>query len=366
MPAPPNPMSLLAEVTYRCPLQCPYCSNPLHLSCYAQELDTSVWLRVLREAAGLGVIQVHFSGGEPLIRKDLPEMVAEATRLDLYSNISTGATVASEAVLMGLKDAGLDNVQVSLLDSNPHGNNWLGGSESFEMKRAAVQIARRLGFPVTLNVVLHRHNLDHIDQVIELAARWKVNTLELAHVQYTGWAFLNRRQLLPSLAQLEGAREVVESARVGMGGGMNILHVMPDYFQPYPKACLHGWGRVFMTVAPDGAVLPCQSAREIPGLEFPNVRAQSLEAIWLDAPVFRRFRGTDWMPEPCRSCDRREIDFGGCRCQAFLLTGDASQTDPICELSPLHDVVAKTMFDAEEDRSTEFHFRTFAAAMHQS
>jgi len=386
MPPIPRPLALLAELTYRCPLKCPYCSNPLELDRYRSELDTATWQRVLAEAAALGVVQVHFSGGEPLVRRDLAELVRHARQLDLYSNLSTGATLADVATLERLKVAGLDALQVRLLDSRPDGNDWLSGAHSFDKKRVAVETARRLGFPVTLNVVLHRHNLDRIEEIIDLACRWEVDRLELAHVQYTGWAFRNRAALLPTREQVERAAEIVVQARRRFspsplpsppggegtkdkpspaggegrvrGGRPAILHVLPDYFQQYPKACLHGWGRVFLTVAPDGAVLPCQTAREIPGLTFPNVREASLETIWFDAPVFQRFRGTDWMPEPCRSCERREIDFGGCRCQAFLLTGDPAATDPVCHLSPLHPVVERALLEPPREAAT-LQFRVF-------
>ncbi len=341
-----RPLALLAELTYRCPLKCPYCSNPLELSRYRQELDTETWLRVLREAAELGVVQVHFSGGEPLLRGDLGELVAEARRCDLYSNLSTGATLADEARLEELRGAGLDALQVSVLDSNPQGNDWLAGAPSFEKKQEAILAARRVGLPVTLNVVLHRHNLDHIERIIELAEEWRVHKVELAHTQYSGWAFRNRAALMPTREQVERARDAVEQARSRLDSGLEIQHVLPDYFERYPKACLQGWGRVSLTVAPDGAVLPCQTAREIPTLEFPNVRDQALDDIWFRAPVFNRFRGTDWMPEPCRSCDRREIDFGGCRCQAFLLTSDLTATDPVCHLSPEHHIVERALQEA--------------------
>jgi pyrroloquinoline quinone biosynthesis protein E len=342
-------MALLAELTYRCPLHCPYCSNPLQLGRYRDELDTSAWQRLLTEAAQLGVIQVHFSGGEPIVRRDLVEIIRQARRLDLYSNLSTGATLADLAILEALRDAGLDALQVSLLDSRPDGNDWLAGAASFEKKGQAIETAKRLGFPLTLNVVLHRHNLDHIEEILDLACRWNVDRLELAHVQYVGWAFRNRAALLPGREQVERAAEAVAQARSRLSSRPEILHVLPDYFQNYPKACLHGWGRVFLTVAPDGAVLPCQTAREIPGLTFPNIRDTSLEEIWYNAPVFQRFRGTDWMPEPCRSCDRREIDFGGCRCQAFLLSGDAAATDPVCHLSPQHAAVHQALLEPREE-----------------
>lgn len=344
MPPTPRPLALLAELTYRCPLKCPYCSNPLELSRYREELDTDTWKRVFAEASALGVVQVHFSGGEPLVRRDVAELVREARRLDLYTHLSTGGTLADEERLTQLRQAGLDSVQISLQDARPVANDWLAGTPSFDRKQQAIAAARRMAFPVTLNVVLHRHNIDHVDEIIALATASQVEKLELAHVQYTGWAFRNRAALLPTRAQVERATDIV-AARTRRGGRPEIVHVLPDYFQSFPKPCLNGWGRRFLTVAPDGAVLPCQTAREIPGLAFPSVRNASLNAIWFDSPVFRRFRGTDWMPEPCQSCPRKEIDFGGCRCQAFLLTGDAAATDPVCALSPLHSLVKRAISD---------------------
>jgi len=358
-PEPARPYALLAELTYRCPLKCPYCSNPLKLRLDESELDTATWKRVLAEAAELGVIQVHFSGGEPLVRHDLAELVSEARRVSLYTHLITSGMGADEPRLRQLRDAGLDAVQISLQDSRPHENDWLAGAPSFEQKRRAIEIARKLDFPVTLNVVLHRHNLDRIEDIVALAVRWEVDRLELAHVQYTGWAFHNRAALLPTQSQVERAAAIVAAGRERLGNRPQILHVLPDYFQQFPKACLNGWGRVFLTVAPDGKVLPCQTAREIAGLEFPSVCEASLHDIWFHAPVFERFRGTDWMPEPCRSCDRREIDFGGCRCQAFLLTGDAAATDPVCHLSPDHHLVEDSLLRAKE-LTAPLQFRTYA------
>lgn len=357
----PRPLALLAELTYRCPLKCPYCSNPLQLARYRDELDTSVWQRVLGEASELGVVQVHFSGGEPLVRHDLVKLVQTAHEQNLYSNLSTGAVSATPEKLSQLRTAGLDALQISLLDSDPDGNDWLAGATSFEKKRAAVVAARDLDFPTTLNVVLHRHNLDHLAEIINLAAEWQVDRLELAHVQYTGWAFRNRAQLLPTRAQVRRAIELVTAAEIKLSGQLQILHVLPDYFQAYPKACLNGWGSTFLTVAPDGVVLPCQTAREIPQLSFPTVHDSSLEQIWFDAPVFQRFRGCDWMPEPCRSCDRREQDFGGCRCQAFLMTGDPAVTDPVCQLSPHHHLVEQALAESA-DAQDELTFRVMSAA----
>ena len=353
-----RPFALVAELTYRCPLKCPYCSNPLQLKRYSRELDTLTWKRVLAEAAQLGVVQVHFSGGEPLVRHDLAELVRASHEFDLYSNLSTGATLADEATLRTLKTAGLDALQISLLDSEAASNDHLAGNRSFDKKQKAVQLARQMDFPITLNVVLHRQNLDRLVEIIDLAVRWQVDKLELAHVQYTGWAFRNREALLPTRNQVQQAVEIVAKSRRRLGGQLDVLHVLPDYFQQYPKACLQGWGKVFLTVGPDGVVLPCQTAREIPGLEFPRVHVASLEEIWFDAPVFQRFRGTDWLPEPCRSCDRRDIDFGGCRCQAFLLTGDVTVTDPVCSLSPQHYLVDDVVRHSR-DESTGLEYRVY-------
>ncbi len=358
-PEPARPYSLLAELTYRCPLKCPYCSNPLKLRLDENELDTATWTRVLAEAAALGVIQVHFSGGEPLVRHDLSDLISEARRCNLYSHLITSGIWADESRLRQLRNAGLDAVQISLQDSRPAENDWLAGAPSFEQKCQAVATARRLDLPVTLNVVLHRHNLDRIEAIVDLAVQWDVDRLELAHVQYTGWAFRNRAALLPTRPQVERAAAIVAAARDRLGKRPQILHVLPDYFQQFPKACMSGWGRVFLTVGPDGTVLPCQTAREITGLEFPTVREASLADIWFHAPVFERFRGTDWMPEPCRSCDRREIDYGGCRCQAFLMTGHAAATDPVCHLSPDHHLVEESLHEAGV-KSAPLQFRTYA------
>ena len=354
-----SPYSLLAELTYRCPLQCPYCSNPLQLRNYTQELDTETWKRVFREAADLGVVQVHLSGGEPLARTDLVELVQEARDCDLYSHLSTSAAIGDESTFGRLREAGLDAVQISLQDSQPGSNDWIAGFGCFDKKERAVREARRLGFAVTLNVVLHRHNLSRLEEIIDLAANWDADRVELAHTQYTGWAFQNRAALLPSREQVEQAEEIVAAARNRLGRRPDMVHVLPDYFQDLPKACLGGWGNVMLTVAPDGAVLPCQTAREIPDLEFPNCKDHSLEDIWFHSDVFTRFRGTDWLPEPCRSCERKELDFGGCRCQAFLVTGDVAATDPVCHLSPMRFLIDAALQEADA-AAGEFEYRTMS------
>lgn len=352
------PYSVLAELTYRCPLKCPYCSNPLQLRQYRDELDTETWQRVLADAAALGVVQVHFSGGEPLVRRDLEELIAEANRLQLYTHLTTSGVGADETRLAQLRAAGLDSLQVSIQDASPADNDLLAGTPSYEKKLQCIATGQQLGLPITLNVVLHRHNLNRLEEIIQLAEELDVEKVELAHVQYTGWAFRNRAALLPSRRQLREAEATVDAARQRLGNRPELLHVLPDYFQKYPKPCLQGWGRVYLAVAPDGAVLPCQTAREIPDLEFPNVKSESLDAIWFHSEVFRKFRGTDWMPEPCRSCDRREIDFGGCRCQAFLVTGDVGATDPVCHLSPHHQLIEQAL-DESEASTAPLQFRSY-------
>lgn len=354
----PRPLALLAELTYRCPLQCPYCSNPLNLARYRKELETADWLRVLEEAAELGAVHVHFSGGEPLLRPDLEELIGKSRELGLYSNLSTGATLADGGRLGSLREAGLDSLQISLLDADAQNNDYLAGRVSFSKKRDAVLAARRVGFPVTLNIVLHRKNLDHIEAILDLALELEVERVELAHAQYTGWAFRNRAALMPTRSQVDRAAELIGKARSRCGPSTQLIHVLPDYFQEFPKACVNGWGNASITIAPDGVALPCQTAREIPGMELPNVRDQSLSDIWFRSADFEKFRGSAWMPEPCRSCDRREVDFGGCRCQAFLITGDAAQTDPVCSRSPRRALVDAAI-TAAEGEPPDLIFRRF-------
>ena len=355
----PRPYSLLCELTYRCPLQCPYCSNPVDFARYDAELSTAEWERVLTEAASLGVVQAHFSGGEPLLRADLPQIVRCARDLGLYTNLSTGGTLFQETIGAQLREAGLDSLQVSLQDADPKSADRIaGGTPSFEKKKRAAQLAKELGFALTVNVVLHRRNLDRIEEIIVLAEELGAERLELANTQYNGWALKNRAALLPRRAQVESAAAVAEAASIRLKGQMEILYVRPDYFEQYPKACMYGWGRVFLTVTADGSVLPCQTAREIRGLKFENARHSSLDHIWFESETFQKFRGTDWLPEPCRSCPRKEVDFGGCRCQAFLLAGDASVTDPVCSLSPLRGLIENAVAEAESAGDVEWIYRT--------
>jgi pyrroloquinoline quinone biosynthesis protein E len=312
------------------------------------ELTTAEWQRVFSEAAALGVVQAHFSGGEPLLRADAPAIIRHARDLGLYTNLSTGGTLLTEALAGELRAAGLDSLQVSLQDSDAESSDRLaGGAPSFEKKIRAARLVKATGFSLTLNVVLHRQNIGRLEAIIALAETLGAERLELANTQFNGWALVNRAALLPTRAQVEQAAATTQRARPRLQGRMEILYVLPDYFEPYPKACLHGWGRVFLTVAADGAVLPCQTAREIRGLNFDNVRERSLADIWLNSEAFVKYRGTGWLPEPCQSCPRKETDFGGCRCQAFLLTGDAAATDPACSLAPRHDLILAALAGAE-------------------
>ncbi len=355
----PRPYSLLCELTYRCPLQCPYCSNPIDFARHTDELATAEWERILTEAAALGVVQAHFSGGEPLLRADLPQIIRRARGLGLYTNLSTGGTLFDEQIGTQLRAAGLDSLQVSIQDADADNSDRLaGGAPSFAKKIRAAQIAKELGFFLTVNVVLHRQNLDRIEAIISKAEVLGAERLELANSQYNGWALKNRAAFLPTRAQLEHAAHVAGAAQQRLKGRMKILYVLPDYFEPFPKACLYGWGRVFMTVAADGAVLPCQTAREIRGLKFDNARRHSLPEIWFESETFQRFRGTGWLPEPCQSCPRKEVDFGGCRCQAFLLTGDATATDPVCSLAPKHHLIGEALAEAESDAGKPLVYRT--------
>jgi pyrroloquinoline quinone biosynthesis protein E len=354
----PRPYSLLCELTYRCPLQCPYCSNPLNFARHTEELGAAEWERVLTEAASLGVVQAHFSGGEPLLRADLPQIIRRARDLGLYTNLSTGGTLFDDKTGTQLREAGLDSLQVSIQDADAKNSDRLaGGAPSFDKKIRAAQIAKQLGFSLTVNVVLHRQNLDRIEAIISMAEELGAERLELANSQYNGWALKNRATLLPTRAQVEHAARAADAARQRLAGRMEILYVLPDYFEQFPKPCLNGWARVFMTVAADGAVLPCQTAREIRGLKFENARENSLEKIWFESQVFQKFRGTDWLPEPCQSCPRKGIDFGGCRCQAFLLTGDATATDPVCSLAPKHHLIVEALAGSGSDANERLIYR---------
>ena len=339
---PESPFGLLAELTYRCPLACAYCSNPLNLAEYTDELATDEWCRVLDEAAELGVLQCHLSGGEPLLRRDLVAIVAHAHDRGLYTNLVTSALGLSRRRAEELRAAGLDHVQVSIQADVPTVSDRIAGTPSFRRKVEAMGLVTELGWPLTVNVVLHRQNIDRVAEVLALAEEVGADRVELANTQYYGWARRNREALLPSRAQLEAAEVVVRAARERLRDRMDVIYVLPDYYGRYPKPCTGGWAARQLTVTPDGGVLPCPAAQSLP-LPRASVRDHDLAWIWADAPVMTAFRGTDWMPDPCRSCDRREVDFGGCRCQAFALTGDAARTDPVCHLSPDHGLVQEAV-----------------------
>ena len=355
-----RPYTLIAELTYKCPLRCVYCSNPLDFARHDQELDTETWRRVFREAEALGVVQVHLTGGEPLVRSALEPLIEEARALDLYTNLITSGIPLTRERLAGFRQLGLDNVQVSIQDVAAPASDRIAGLRSFDRKLAVAGWVKELGFPLTLNVVLHRDNLERIEEVVALAESLGADRLELANTQYLGWALLNRPALLPTRAQLDRAREAASAARERLKGRMEVLFVLPDYYSEFPKACMDGWGRRFILVSPDGLALPCHVAHTLPGVTFDNVRAHPLEEIWRDSPGFNWFRGEEWMPEPCRSCDRRAIDYGGCRCQAFHLTGDAAATDPACSLAPQHRLVeaAREQADREAGSPVDLQYRT--------
>lgn len=342
-----RPYGLLAELTYACPLHCPYCSNPLEMAGYREELTTEEWQRVLAEARELGVLQLHLSGGEPLQRRDVVQIVHKASELGLYTNLITSALGLSRRRAEELNAAGLDHVQISIQADEGAESDRIAGTPSFDRKIAAARLVKELGWPLTLNVVLHRHNIDRVAGILRLAEDLAADRLELANTQYYGWAWRNRDALLPSRPQLERAEGEVRAARERLKDRMEIIYVLPDYYSRYPKPCMGGWGRRQLTVVPNGDALPCPTAHTLP-LPRASVHEHSLAWIWEESPLFARFRGTDWMPEPCRSCERRELDFGGCRCQAFQLTGDAARTDPVCHLSPDHELVAEAVRAANE------------------
>jgi pyrroloquinoline quinone biosynthesis protein E len=350
---PEPPLALLAELTHRCPLQCPYCSNPLALAGRGAEIDTTTWQRVLSEAAALGVLQVHFSGGEPTARRDLLELVRHAASVGLYTNLITSGVLLDRPRLAALAEAGLDHVQLSFQDADDGPGDMIAGYDGAQAKKHAVAaLVVEQGLPLTANLVVHRRNLERLPAMIDMAVALGATRLEVAHVQYYGWALRNRAALLPTRAQLEDADQVVEAARVRLKGQVVIDYVMPDYYARLPKACMNGWGRRFINISPGGKALPCHAAETLPGIVFPNVADSALADIWLHSDAFTRFRGTAWMPEPCRSCDRREIDWGGCRCQALALTGDATRTDPVCELSPDHERIEAALAAPQDDSLT--------------
>ena len=342
------PLWLLAELTYRCPLHCAFCYNPLNYAENRNELTTAQWIDVMRQARSLGAAQLGFSGGEPLLRDDLEELIGEGRQLGYYTNLITSGVGLTEARIARMKELGLDHIQLSFQDSTREMNDFLTSTKTFDLKSRVAKLIKQYDYPMVLNVVLHRYNLDHVGRIIDMALDMGVEYLELANTQYYGWALANRAQLLPTREQLVRAESVVNDYRAKIGKQMRILFVVPDYFEERPKACMNGWGAVFLAVAADGAALPCHAARSLPGFNFPNVTQQDLRTIWYDSDAFNRYRGQAWMKEPCRSCPEKDKDFGGCRCQALALTGAADNTDPVCAKSPHHQQVKNIVLQAQQ------------------
>jgi pyrroloquinoline quinone biosynthesis protein E len=346
------PLWLLAELTYRCPLHCVFCYNPVDFARDESEISTDDWLRVLREARDLGAVQCGFSGGEPLQRADLELLVAEARRLGYYTNLLTSGIGLNEARVAALKQAGLDHIQLSFQDSTREVNDFLSSTRTFDLKRQAAALIKAQGFPMVMNCVIHRMNIDHLDKIIELAVELDAEYLELANTQFYSWAHVNREHLLPTREQLQRAEATTNRWREKLGTKMKLFFVVPDYYESRPKKCMNGWGNVFLTITPDGTALPCHTARMLPGLAFPNVRDMSVRDIWHASEGFNRYRGTDWMKEPCRSCPEREKDLGGCRCQAYMLTQDPAMADPVCDKSPHHGVILDIVEKAQKRPDT--------------
>ncbi|MCK4492485.1 MAG: pyrroloquinoline quinone biosynthesis protein PqqE [Methylococcales bacterium] len=346
------PRWLLAELTYACPLQCPYCANPLDYQRHSTELSTEDWKRVLTQARKMGAVQLGLSGGEPLVRKDLEEIVEHARALGYYSNLITSAYGMDEARIIALKKAGLDHIQVSIQASSQELSDYLAGTTAFEHKKQVAHWVKKHGYPMVLCVVIHRENIDEMEQILQMAEELGADYLELANTQYYGWAHANRDLLLPTQAQFTQAEKIAQAFKEKVDGKMKIYYVVPDFYEDRPKACMNGWGTTFLTIAPDGVALPCHSARELPDLNCPNVNEFSIEEIWHDSKAFNFFRGDDWMQEPCRSCDEKQNDFGGCRCQAYLLQDDMYATDPVCSKSPQHHLIQEAIESAAK-RMTE-------------
>jgi PqqA peptide cyclase len=338
------------ELTYRCPLHCAFCYNPTDYAKYEDELSTDEWRSVLRQARELGSVQLGLSGGEPLQRDDLEDVVTEARSLGYYINLITSGVGLNEPRIAALKRAGLDHIQLSFQDSTQSLNDFVSSTRSFQLKLRMARLIKQYDYPMVMNVVLHRLNIDHVGDILAMAEALEADHLELANTQYYGWAFHNRDQLLPDAAQVARAEQAVTEFR-SRNSRLKVYFVVPDYHATRPKRCVNGWGTTFLNVAPDGVALPCHEARMLPGLSFPNVREHALSWIWRESDAFNRYRGTAWMKEPCRSCPEREKDLGGCRCQAYLLTGDATSTDPVCDLSPHHSRVTDAVAAVTSKRS---------------
>jgi PqqA peptide cyclase len=348
-----KPLWLVLELTYRCPLKCPWCNNPLDFDELKNELTTDEWKKVLRDARKLGSLQLGFSGGEPMLRPDLEELVSEGNQLGYYTNLITSGMGLSKDRLTELKRCGLNQIQLSLQHSNKEKNDVMVGVQSFNEKIAVLEEIKSQGFPIVLNVPLSRYNIDVVDDFIDMAERIGIDYIEFANIQYYNWALLNRAALLPTREQLEHAEARVNAARERLGKKVTIFFVVPDYFDGRPKACMNGWGAIHLTIAPDGSALPCQEAKVMDKVVFPNVRDNDLGWIWHESPAFEMYRGDSWMKKPCVDCDEKEKDFGGCRCQAYLLTGDATNADPACSKSKHFHVIQSAVEAARINQSPQ-------------
>lgn len=359
---PGPPLWLLAELTYRCPLHCAFCFNPVDFEQHKEELSTDDWISVLREARKLGSVQCGFSGGEPMLRDDLELLVAEARSLGYYTNLLTSGVGLTDKRAAALKEAGLDHIQLSFQDSTRESNDFLSNTTTFDLKKRVAGLIKTNDWPMVLNCVIHRMNIDVIDKIIDMALELGAEYLELANAQYYSWAKVNRDHLLPSREQINRAEQITQTYRKQYGDRIRIIFVVPDYYETRPKKCMNGWGNVFLTIAPDGSALPCHTAKMLPGLNFPNVRDHSVSDIWYRSDAFNRFRGKDWMQEPCRSCPEQDEDLGGCRCQAYMLANDPAAADPVCDKSPhrhqVDEAIARAQLpDAEQVQSHPLIFR---------
>lgn len=356
-----QPLWLLAEVTYRCPLHCAFCYNPTDYDKHTKnELTTEQWLSALRDARKMGAIQLGISGGEPLLRDDIEEIVAEAHKLGYYSNLITSGVGLTEKRIQAFKEGGLDHIQLSMHDVTEDISNFITNTRTFELKKKVAAMIKAHGYPMVLNVVIHRYNIDQVDKILEMAEALGADYVELANTQYYGWSLVNRDQLMPTREQLNRAEAATNAFRERVGNKMKVFFVVPDYFSDRPKKCMNGWGEVFMIVTANGDVLPCHSARVLPGLEFPNVKENGLEWAWKESPAFNKYRGMEWMKEPCRSCSEKENDLGGCRCQSYLLSGDAEMADPVCTKSPNRHLIDEALANSQKPflREQPIIFRT--------
>lgn len=356
-----QPLWLLAEVTYRCPLHCAFCYNPTDYDKHTKnELTTEQWISALRDARKMGAIQLGISGGEPLLRDDIEEIVAEAHKLGYYSNLITSGVGLTEKRIQAFKEGGLDHIQLSMHDVTEDISNFITNTRTFELKKKVAVMIKAHGYPMVLNVVIHRYNIDQVDKILEMAEALGADYVELANTQYYGWSLVNRDQLMPTREQLNRAEAATNAFRERVGNKMKVFFVVPDYFSDRPKKCMNGWGEVFMIVTANGDVLPCHSARVLPGLEFPNVKENGLEWAWKESPAFNKYRGMEWMKEPCRSCSEKENDLGGCRCQSYLLSGDAEMADPVCTKSPNRHLIDEALANSQKPflREQPIIFRT--------